>query len=196
MLTKSQVLAEFARLTAVFGPAKDRPQAILELMVDEWHNALKTYSFDVLHQAVTSIIAEKRYWPVLSEVRSYCKDVVDGIERRQREIEDQVRAAQDAENRARNAQSPYESFCKHVMGFIKRDEQTFNAFRDAGVRALDGLEDVLAFDTDEDARSMDRRFGAELDEFMGRHIELRAAPPVTNGWIKPKWEHTKVFTRH
>lgn len=196
MLTKSQVVAEIARLTAVFGPAKDRPAAILELMVDEWHNALKGYSFDILHQAITNIVSEKRYWPVLAEVKSCCQCIVSENEDRQRKFEDQVRASQEADAAARNAFTPYEDFCKRVMVFIKRDEHTFNAFRDAGVRALDGIEGVLAFDTERDAQTIEAMFGAELDEYMGRHITLRCAPIIPNGWVSPKWERTKVFTKH
>lgn len=197
-LTKSQVVAEIARLTAVFGPVKDRPAAILELMVDEWHNALKGFSFDVLHQAITDLVSEKRYWPVLSEVRGACSGIIAAEEYRLK--------AEEAAQAARSYQpptaykapepSPYAEFCRRVMGFIKRDEKTFCDFRDAGVRALHGLENVLAFDTEQDAQLIDERYGAALELYMGVRITLRVAPPAPHGWVDPKWEHTKVFTRH
>jgi hypothetical protein len=196
MLTKSQILAEFARLTAVFGPAKDRPAAMLELMVDEWHNALKVFKFDVLHQAVTDLISEKRYWPVLSEVKGACQFIADQIEQERRKVDHERQQHERAEQAARYQPDPYDSFRLEAMRFIKQNERTFMDFRDAGVRSLDGVPDVLAFDSEQDAGRIEAIYGDELNKFMGRRIELRSAPPMPNGWVHPKWERTKVFTRH
>jgi len=167
---------------------------MLELMADEWHTVLKAYPFEMVHDAVTDLIGERKYWPVVADVKAGCEAKIMQLEfaKAQQEIErGEVRRPAPPPKET----AEYDAFVSAVLRFVKRDAETFVDFRDAGVRALFGIEDILGFDTAEQAEALQAKYGAQINAETGRDIQFQEAPPATS-WVKPKWDYSKVFTKH
>lgn len=159
---------------------------MLELMADEWHTALKAYSFELVHEAVGVLIGSRRFWPVIADVRGACEALLQEAFM----AGERQKAEEDARRRAERIADPFEAFSVGVYNFMKRTDRRCSDFRNAGCRTVTGIIG-LEFDTQADVDMIAARYGADLDQEFGFHVPLTWATvtPATE-WVHPKWKKT------
>lgn len=160
----------------------ERPEDALA----EYVGVLVRYPQSTLHAAWKKLVPEydRRDWPTITDIIQYC----NAHERDAKQLD---RARMNEEKKP----DPWKAFTGQVLVFVKRDEQTFVDFRDAGVRAIVD-EYVLEFDDEASTALIRDRYGAELDAFMGRHVPLQVNAATPNSrWVEPKWEKDKPYRR-
>lgn len=77
-ITPLVIASEIARLTATFGPIKDRSADQVRIMANEWLKALQGFGIKSLRYAIDNLIRNSKWWPALSEVYALCKADHDG----------------------------------------------------------------------------------------------------------------------
>ena len=64
-----------ARLSAIFGPPRDRPEHLAQVMAHEWLQALGHLPLETLNDAAGKAIRTLRFWPAPSEIIALaCED--------------------------------------------------------------------------------------------------------------------------
>lgn len=157
-----------------------------ERALTEYVRSLRRYSAAVLKAGWARMIEKykRRDWPAI-------RDFVDQFDALQAEAAQLKAAAASADS----TPDPWVSFCAKVLAFVKRDRRTFETFRDAGIRAIEG-EFTLAFDTAAEAERITEEFGRELDALVGFHVRVEGPPPPspTRKWTAKKWDNDMAYT--
>ena len=122
---------------------------------------------------------KRRDWPSIFEFM----EVMDPLDKA-------ARRTAMAQSGADQIPDPWEAFCKKVLVFVKRDRRTFEAFRDAGVRAIRET-NILGFDTQDLANEMREIYGKELDAAVGQVVVFGG--PGKGRWEHPKWEADRAY---
>jgi hypothetical protein len=148
----------------------------------EYARVLRNHSTANLQAGWNAIVLshKRRDWPSIYEfIELFDKMAAEA--RRQRAIIDAANSIPD----------PWSAFCVKVLAFVKRDRKTFEDFRNAGVRAIQG-EQVLAFDTTDLAGEIAKLYGDELDAMMGFHVGIEG--PANGRWNQARWKDAKAFS--
>lgn len=180
---KTEILEPMRALFRVPFGIEDPERGLLE-----YGRVLRRYSPETLKAGWSRIIEKykRRDWPSVFEF-------VEQFDAIQAEVARLKALAQDADEH----RDPWDTFCAKVLAFVKRDRRTFEAFRNAGVRAI-AREFVLAFDSQEEADQIAAAYGVELDAAVGFHVSIEAAPKPspTKAWVKgrERWSAEKPYS--
>ena len=75
-VAKADILKALARLSAVFGPPRDRPEALAEVMAGEWLNVLGALPLAALDDALAKAIRTLRFFPAPAEILALAQERV------------------------------------------------------------------------------------------------------------------------
>lgn len=147
----------------------------------EYARVLRRHDVATLREGWERIINQhkRRDWPSIYEFI----EVFDGIAKERKRIA-------DATEQANRIPDPHEEFCTKVLAFVKRNRATFEAFRDAGVRAVHN-EFALSFDSAAKAKEMEEIYGEEIEAAVGKHVPFEG--PLKGAWVRPRWNKDKAY---
>ena len=148
----------------------------------EYANVLRRHSVMMLRTGWARMLEtyRRRDWPSIYEFI----EIFDTLHAEEKRLRDLASAADKQPD-------PFETFCSKVLAFVKRDRRTFEAFRDAGVRAIRSTE-AVGFDTEALATSMREAYGDQLDAMVGRPVVFTG--PGTGTWEHNKWDAFKEYS--
>ena len=77
-VTIEQLAIELTRLTACFGPPKDRTEKQQRQMAGEWFRALRYFGGLAVERAIDKLLTTSKWFPTLAEVHALCAADTDG----------------------------------------------------------------------------------------------------------------------